>query len=280
MSAWAYAGAGLAVAGGAVALYLSLCAPDSALRRSVGRYVESLNRDLRFLMIDGSGTRILQAQVAVALAAAVASLWLGVALALVPVAAIAPRYWLRRARRQRVERIEQQLDGWLLMLANMLRATGSLGDAIRATADLVHGPLAQELDLALKEIRLGSSLEQALTAMAARIDSRVVSTNVATLLVGRTTGGELATLLEESAAALREMARLEGVVRTKTAQGKAQLFVLVAAPIVLMGAFRAVDPHFFDPLYHTPIGTVVLATAVALWLGALVWARKVLSVDL
>jgi tight adherence protein B len=116
--------------------------------------------------------------------------------------------------------------------------------------------------------------------MAARVNSRVVTSHIATLLVGRTTGGELPALLEQSAASLREMARLEGVVRTQTAQGRAQLVVLVAAPMVIVVAFRMVEPTFFEPLFDSPIGNLIAVAAVALWIGALVWARKVLDVDL
>jgi len=275
-----YAGGVLFVLGSAVALFLAIDSRDSSLRKATDHYIASLDHDIRFLLLDTTGKRVAQWQLGFGLAFLIGAFWLGILILLLPFVAIGPRWWFKRARRQRVERIEKQLDGWLLMLSNMLKATGSLGDAIRATADLVHGPIGEEIDLVLKEVRLGASVDQALAAMAARVNSRVLSANVATLVVGRTTGGELPALLEQSAASLREMARLEGVVRTQTAQGKAQLLVLVGAPMVLVAAFHAVDPGFFNPLLQTAIGMVVLVTAVSLWVGAIFWARKVLNVDL
>lgn len=275
-----YAGGLLFVLGSALALYLSIDSRDSALRKASDRYIASLDHEIRFLLLDTTGKHIAQWQLGFFLVCLIAAFWIGILILFLPFIVIGPRWWLKRERRQRVERIEKQLDGWLLMLANMLKATGSLGDAIRATADLVHGPIGQEIDLVLKEVRLGAPLNQALAAMAARVNSRILSTNIATLVVGRSTGGELPALLEQSAASLREMSRLEGIVRTQTAQGKAQLLVLVGAPMILVGAFHAVDPGFFDPLLQTFIGMVVLVTAVCLWIGAIFWARKVLNVDL
>jgi tight adherence protein B len=274
------AGAFLVAVAVAVVIYFVIDSPDNGLRRIMGRHIDELDRELRFLLSKATGTQIAQVQVVLGVVALVMSVFATGFLILIPLIAIGPGFWLRRARAQRVEKIEQQLDGWLLMLANMLKATGSLGDAIRATADLVHGPIGEELDLVLKEIRLGATLDQALSGMAKRINSRIVTANMATLLVGRTTGGELPVLLEETAASLREMARLEGVVRTQTAQGKAQLLVLVVAPILILFAFRAVEPTFFDPLFSSVIGTAVMVSAAGLWIGALVWARKVLDVDL
>ena len=281
MSGWfPIAGAILVVVAVAVVIYFAIDSPNNMLRRILGRHIDELDRELRFLLSKATGTQIAQVQVGLGVLALVMSVWSTGLLLLIPLIAIAPGFWLRRARTQRVEKIEQQLDGWLLMLANMLKATGSLGDAIRATGDLIHGPIGEEIDLVLKEIRLGATLEQSLSAMAKRINSRIVTANMATLLVGRTTGGELPILLEETAASLREMARLEGVVRTQTAQGKAQLLVLVVAPILILAAFRAVEPTFFDPLFTSVIGTAVMVTAIGLWVGALIWARKVLDVDL
>ena len=281
MSGWfPIAGAVVVVVAVAVVIYFAIDSPNNMLRRILGRHIDELDRELRFLLSKATGTQIAQVQVGLGVLALVMSVWSTGLLLLIPLIAIAPGFWLRRARTQRVEKIEQQLDGWLLMLANMLKATGSLGDAIRATGDLIHGPIGEEIDLVLKEIRLGATLEQSLSAMAKRINSRIVTANMATLLVGRTTGGELPILLEETAASLREMARLEGVVRTQTAQGKAQLLVLVVAPILILAAFRAVEPTFFDPLFTSVIGTAVMVTAIGLWVGALIWARKVLDVDL
>ena len=281
MSSWyPLAGGALLVLGVAVALFFSLDSPHSGLRKAVTRHIAELDKELRFLLWKTSGKRIAQGQLVCAFGVVLLSIWDLRALVLLALVYLGPSYWMRRARRQRVQKIEEQLDGWLLMLANMLKATGSLGEAIRATGDLAHGPIGEEIDLVLKEIRLGATTEQALSAMATRINSRLVTSHIATLLVGRTTGGELPALLEQSAASLREMARLEGVVRTQTAQGKAQLMVLVGAPMLIVAAFRMVEPNFFDPLFDSPIGNVVAITAVALWIGALVWARKVLDVDL
>ena len=102
---------------------------------------------------------------------------------------------------------------------------------------------------------------------------------LATLLVARQTGGDLPAILEQSAATLREMARLEGVVRTKTAEGKAQAYVLGAIPFVLIVAIHLVDEHWLPPLFEKPLGLMILAVATTLWVAAILLARRILTVD-
>jgi len=278
-----YGGLALVVLGGGAAIYLSLRGKDSSLWRAWTSYTGSLERDVRFLLLRVSGSQIAQAQLVGiaglllvgALLDAPTLMWLGI-----PAAVVLPRVLLRKSVRERREKIEHQLAGWLLMLANMLKATGSLGDAIRATAELTRPPIGEEIDLVLKEVQLGTPLDQALTNMAKRVDSRTVSTMLATLLVGRNTGGDLPRVLEDSAATLREMERLEGLVRTQTAQGKAQLLVLAVAPAAIFLLFRMIEPKFFDPLFSNALGIMLVGIAVALWAGSLALAKRILDVDL
>ena len=99
------------------------------------------------------------------------------------------------------------------------------------------------------------------------------------VLVGRQTGGDLPKILEESSATLREMARLEGVVRTKTAEGKTQAYVLGVIPFVLIGAIHMVDEHWLEPLGSTTLGFAIIGTAAVLWVAAILLARRILAVD-
>lgn len=278
-----FAGIALVTLGVGAAIFFSLRGQDSGLWRTWRAYTGSMERDVRFLLLGISGSGIAQAQlagigavlVAGALFDAPTLMWIGI-----PAVIVLPRVLLRRAVRQRREAIDHQMAGWLLMLANMLKATGSLGDAIRATAELTRPPIGEEIDLVLKEVQLGTPLDQALTNMAKRIDSRLVSTMLATLLVGRNTGGDLPRVLEDSAATIREMERLEGLVRTQTAQGKAQLLVLSIAPGAIFLLFRMVEPTFFDPLFTTPLGIILLGVAIALWASSIAMAKRILNVDL
>jgi tight adherence protein B len=194
--------------------------------------------------------------------------------------AVGPALYLERKKQERVVAIEEQLDGFILALANALKATPSLGDAFASVQRLVPPPLSLEVELAVKEMRLGSTLDQALLFMAGRIGSRQVDSALSSVLIGRQIGGNLPKILDSTAGSLREMARLEGVVRTKTAEGRAQLWVLAITPGVLILAFDAVKDGYFDPLTESATGFVIIVIGVGLWLASIVTARRILDVDI
>lgn len=276
-----YAGIALLVLGSTFGIALLVTDPQSPVRRWWRIYEDKLEAEVRFLFYDTTGARIARWQLLIFLVLLVLAVLLEDILiaALVPFVVITPLLVLRKRHEERVVQIEKQLDSWLLILANALKATPSLGEAISSSAKIVRPPIGQELDLLLKEVQLGTPLDQAVLNMGNRIGSRSVSGALATLLVGRQTGGELPRILEDSAATLREMARLEGVVRTKTAEGKSQAYVLGVIPFLLIAAIQMIDPHWLRPLTETTIGFVVILIATALWIAAIFAARRILSVD-
>jgi tight adherence protein B len=268
----------LPLAGAATCVQLAL---DDGLRRRARTYYVELDRELRHQQSPVLAGQVVLFQIGLAVALFVLALGFATPwpLSLLPAALIGPKFRLERLRRTRIARIDDQLDGWLLTLANGLRANPSLGEAIESSAPMVPEPLRQELSLTIRETKLGMPLDRALRQMVQRVRSPVVSAAVATLNIARSSGGELSKTLETAAASLREMARLEGVVRTKTAEGRAQSVLVGVIPGPLLWLLQSVNPHLFDPLWSTPRGHVLVGIAVLLWASALLWARRIVAVD-
>ncbi len=290
-------GAALLVLGFVGVFVALLWSPSSWARLKWRDYEADLERRLRALYLKTTGPIVARTQLTILLVGTVGlflhallsspdhffdvvqrqDTWLRpVAFALA--AAFLPILFLRIQRDKRREAVEKQLDGWLQVLSNALTATPSLGDAIESSRELMQDPMAQELDVLTKEVRLGTPLEEAINSMAERIDSKVFSAATVAILVGRRTGGNLSAILGESAAALREMQRLEGVIRTKTIGAKVQIFAIAVFPFGLGIVINMMNPGHLDPLLESSIGGIVLGVGVVTWLLGLLWARVILMV--
>jgi tight adherence protein B len=273
-------GACVLLAGGAVGLSAALARSTWLVTRVRG-YERRMDRALHYLQSTITARRVWHAQLALIavlllLAAAARSAW---PLVLTAGAAAGPPWWIERAAQRRTGRIEAQLDAWLLALSNALRANPALSSAIAASAELVAAPLSSELARVAGEQRVGVTVDHALRHMAERVGSPAVTATLAILRIARGTGGDLSHTLEAAAASLREMARLEGVVRSKTAEGRAQTGVIAGAPLLLVALLHELDPQFLAPLWTTQVGHLVVAGAIALWCAAIVLARKIVAVD-
>jgi tight adherence protein B len=270
----------------AVSIFLfvgvQLTAAGGIVRRFWPRYEARLQRDARFLFMKVTGARIARIQ-AVACAVIMFFVFLPETrefVLLLPVVVIAPIWVLtRRCDKRRLE-FDRQLPLWLLTLANALKATPSIGEALASSARLIPRPIQDELEVTLKEIQLGTPIDQGLRNMRDRINTRNFSAAISTVLVARETGGDLPKILENSAASLREMDRLEGVLRTRTAEGKAQAYLMGALPFGLVFILQWLDPTWLAALTQSVVGYGIVAAATVLWIGAVILARKVLAVDM
>jgi tight adherence protein B len=276
---------GIAIGGIILAIFIAtfgmVADPASFAWKYWARYTSALERKLRAQFIWTRGRTIALAQLGALVALACAATLLPIPHPYVwtLVVAVGPWVWIERQRRQRVEALEKQLDGFVLALANALKTTPSIGAALGSVVPLLADPIRQEVELAVKEMKVGSTLDQALLHMAARIGSRQVDSALSAVLIGRQVGGNLSKLLEQTAATLREMARLEGVVRTKTAEGKMQIAFLAALPIALVVGLNFMWPGYFAPLTNSLAGYVIVIVCGGLWIAAIFVARKILDVD-
>jgi tight adherence protein B len=266
----------------AIAVWALLNDSGSWPHRYYARYVASLDAKLAALFLPARGRWVALGQVLLLEAIALVCIWVGAPglYLAIPVAIVLPTVWLERRRSRRVRQIDAQVDGFMLTLANCLRVTPSLGSALSQAERLLQKPMNQELGLALSELRVGSSIEQALLDWGRRVQSAALDSALLALLIGRQIGGDLVKVLETTAATLREMARLRGVLRAKTAQSKAQMWVLALFPGLILVAFDAAQPGYFKPLLASPTGWVMIGVAAALWVASLLIARRVLSVKL
>jgi tight adherence protein B len=250
-------------------------------RKAIGRYRDYLDSKLRFLRFRYDAQRIVIGQTAscvlvVAFALLNSSF---IPLVFIPFIAMAPKTYLESRSSKRITDVEAQIEPWLVAIANALKASPSLGEAIASSVPLLTAPMSEEVDLMVKEYGLGTALDRALEQFAQRIGSKTLAGAVLALQVARNSGGNLPSMLESAASALRELARLEGVVRTKTAEGKAQAFVIGAIPVPMVVGIHMMDRHFFDPLVTCFAGQLVVGGAVVLWATAIVLSSKILAVD-
>lgn len=245
-------------------------------------YVAHLGRKLRSLMLlHVSGSLIAKAQLGASLLVVAAAFHFDrpeIYFALVAVAC-APLVVLEQRRVARINEIEAKMDGFILTLANALKSTPSIGSALTYAQPLLASPLSDEVELALKEIRVGSTVEQALMNMSSRIRSMPLDAALSGILIGRQVGGDLTQILETTAATLREIARLQGLVKAKTAEGKGQLMVLAVFPAVILVLFDTLSPGYFRPLTSSTAAYFITFVAIALWVGAVIVARNVLAVE-
>jgi tight adherence protein B len=245
------------------------------------RYVERLDGALRSLFVwrEASGIALAQLAFAIAMLAGFAASGKRLLLVLAVLALAAPPMLIELARQGRRRKLDDQVNGFALTCANALKTTASIGSALEAAVRVSAKPLAQELQVALKQMRVGSSLEEALLATSDRVQLKSLDVVISSLLIARQTGGDLPRILEETAATLRETKRLERMTHAVTRRAKFSLLVAAATSLMVAIALPLVLPEAYRPIVESASGRLILAQCALVYLAALYIGYRVTRLE-
>jgi tight adherence protein B len=207
-------------------------------------------------------------------------LGLVVAVALALAGVVLPLAALVLARTRRSNRLSEQLPEALEMMSRSLRAGHALTSAFEVVATEMPEPISIEFARAFEAQRLGIAVEQAIVQMTERAPgNRDLKIFAVSAVIQRETGGNLAELLGNIAETIRARYRFYGKLRALTAEGRASGVILGMLPLGMALLLRIVNPKYVTPLVSTPTGHLILAFAILMWLGGIVWLVKLTQVD-
>ena len=182
-------------------------------------------------------------------------------------------------RERRRVRFNLQLVDALTHMSNALKAGFSINQAFETIVENGENPIAQEFSLFLQQIRVGVSFNEALANMEQRVGSDDLTLVCTSIDIARRTGGNLTEIFDKISLTIRERMRIESRVRTLTAQGRLQGFIVGGMPIFLGVALTIIRPSMMMPFLTSTAGMLAIAVVVILLtLGGLT-IRKIIRID-
>jgi tight adherence protein B len=190
--------------------------------------------------------------------------------------------WVRVAfaRYRRLRAFEKALPHAIDMMARSLRAGHSTSAAIEIMAQGAPEPACSEFSEVFRQQNFGLPLRDALMQLIDRVPSPDLRVLVTAIVVQRETGGNLVEVLDRTTHVIRERQRIQGEIRTQTAQGRMTGWILTLLPVVVMGMINVMDPGYSKPLLHDPFGHKLLLLCGGLILaGGFIINRIINSID-
>ena len=203
--------------------------------------------------------------------------WLGVVLAVFGL--LAPRIAVQQRIDKRAALFLEQLPNTLDLLAGSLQAGYGFMQALDTLVQESQPPTQTEFRRVLTETRLGMPVEDALVAMADRVDQEDFRWVVLAINIQRQVGGNLAELLRTVSYTLRERAQVRRQIRVLSAEGRLSAVILVVLPFLLAGYITFVNPEYIGQLFSRLVGQIMVAGAVVLMGLGILWLRKLVRID-
>src|SRR5207302_11114912 len=94
------------------------------------------------------------------------------------------------------------------------------------------------------------------------------------------TGGNLAVILDKTAALARERARLRGQLNIYTAQGRITGWILCIAPFIMFGLISLVNWTYEKTLFTEPLGLKIIYFGMAMMVIGILVIRKIIDIKI
>lgn len=177
----------------------------------------------------------------------------------------AANYFLLKLKKsRRIKKFNEALPDGIELMARALRAGHAMPSAIEIVSEQSAEPLAGEFAICFQQQKFGIPFRDALLTMGERVPSKDLHFLITAILVQKETGGDLTEILDRTTEVIRERVRIEGEVRTYTAQGRLTGWILSGMPVAMLGLISFISPSYSKVLFHDPLGQDLLYGAAGL----------------
>lgn len=185
-----------------------------------------------------------------------------------------PYVYLLAKRRARLARFDSLLPEAIDLMSRALKAGHAVTSAIEMVAQEIAEPVSGEFRIVFEEQNLGLPIREAMLNLAERVPLEDVRFLATAVLVQKETGGNLAEVLDKTAALMRERIRLKGQLRIYTAQGRLTGWILCLMPFIVFSLISLANYNYEKKLWTEPMGLhMVYVGLVMMAIGVFVIRR-------
>jgi tight adherence protein B len=196
-----------------------------------------------------------------------------IALLIAPLLALGLPYLLVVPKPRDVQLLEA-LDRWVRSLAATLATGKSVTDAIRTSRRTAPPLIADEIGTLVLRLNNRWNTDDALRRFADDLDSADADGVIAALMLAARRGANGASLtLQALADSLQAQLKSRRVIEVERSKPYVVVRQVTVISLVTLGGVYLLAADFFTP-YRTPLGQVVLAVLLVLYLASLVLMRR------
>jgi len=196
------------------------------------------------------------------------------------VLAASPMIYLYVMREIRFRKCDTLLPEAVDLMARGLRAGHAVSAVLEMVGQEIAEPIAGEFRALAEEQALGLPLRDALLNLIERMPREEIRLLTTAILLQKETGGNLALILDKTAALARERARLRGQLRIYTAQGRITGWILCVAPFIMFGLISAVNWNYEKMLFTDPTGIHIVYFGAVLMIVGILVIRKIIDIKI
>ncbi len=188
-----------------------------------------------------------------------------------------PFIGLMIARGRRQAAILDQMPEMVDELGRAAKTGRSMEQCLQLVAEDTPTPLGDELRLVSRRLKMGLSMNSAMSDLATRTGVASLGILSTALNVHQQTGGDLTKVLERLSRTIRDRKLFLGRLRAATAASRATAILMLSIPPLVLAFFIFRDPTYFQQLMESNWGKWALMGGVLLEIIGGIWILRILQ---
>ena len=255
---------------------------DRVLRRA-GFIVAPVNRQIHHAGLNTTVGVVMLSAVLAAIVVGASVYFLtrlvSVSCAVAAIASYAPFAFVRLKGAKRQRLFEEQFPEALDLIARALRAGHALTTGLGMVAEEMKDPVGGEFRLIHDRQNYGMPLPDALRDFGERVPLLDARFFVTAVLTQRESGGNLAEVLDNLAALIRERFKVKRQVRTVSAHGRITGWVLSFLAPTLALVLILIAPAHMKLMIEDPLGVQMIIGAMVLQIIGVIAIRRIINIE-
>ncbi len=161
---------------------------------------------------------------------------------------------LKIKRAMRIDKFVTQLAEFLVLITNSLRSGQTFLQGVDIASKDSPNPIGMEFRMLLKETNLGVPVETAFTNMLMRVPSEDLKIVMSAFSIQRNVGGNLADIMDQVAAMIRQRIQIQGQIKVLTTQGKLSGAIVGLLPFGLGAVIAFINYDYMSKLWTPRVG--------------------------
>lgn len=181
--------------------------------------------------------------------------------------------------KRKTRNIENDLLRAIIIMNNCFKAGKSTLQALKVASDELPYPLGDEFKKMYLDMKYGLSIDTVFERFARRvnIDEAIYLSSSLTIL--NKTGGNIIEVFSSIERTLFDKKKLKEEMKNISAAPKVVVIILSIIPIIFVFIVYLLNPMYFNPLFNSVLGYVIIAIIVIMFIIYLILLLKTLKVD-
>jgi tight adherence protein B len=210
--------------------------------------------------------------------------WLAFLIFLIP-AGFCPGYFQKYWKQKRMQKLELQFKEAIQILSSSLSAGYSVENAIASCQKELklmygaEGMMTKEMAYMVQQMEMNRPVELLMSEFASRSGLEEVENFARIFAIAKRSGGQLVPIISHTVEVMNDRFRVKEEIRTLTASRKFEQKIMSLMPFLMIFYIDATSPGFFNVMYTTVMGRLIMSGCLAVYLLSVYLSGKILDIQ-